>query len=107
METRTTTVERSQAGEIRRVTWIGLTMNVVLSVFKLVAGILGNSQAVTADAIHSLSDMSTDVAILVGVQYWNEPADSHHPYGHGKAESVVAKIIALILIVLGFKVAYY
>ncbi|MCP3901977.1 MAG: cation transporter, partial [Desulfobacteraceae bacterium] len=58
---------------------------------------LGNSQAVIADAVHSLSDTSTDFLILFGVKYWTAPPDSEHPYGHQKIESFVTILIGLIL----------
>ena len=69
--------------EVRRVTWIGLAVNLFLSAFKFVAGVLGHSQVVVADAVHSLSDSTTDIALLVGVSLpgQNRP-DESHPYGH-------------------------
>ena len=54
--------------EVKRITWIGLFVNLGLTALKFMGGILGNSQAVVADAVHSLSDMSTDLAILIGVR---------------------------------------
>jgi len=57
------------AAEVRRITWIGLIGNVAISALKFVVGIIGASQAVVADAVHSLSDMTTDIAILLGVRY--------------------------------------
>ena len=83
--------------EIRRVTWIGLGANIFLSIAKLIMGLWGNSQAVVADAVHSLSDTSSDIVILVGVRYWTAPADECHPFGHGKMESFVTLFIALLL----------
>lgn len=82
---------------IRRVTLIGMVVNVVLSALKFAGGIIGGSQAVVADAVHSLSDMTTDVAILVGVSIWGKPADDTHPYGHRRLEPMVTLGIGIVL----------
>ncbi len=89
--------DERQTCEVRRVTWVGLGVNTFLSVLKLVCGVLGNSQAVVADGVHSLSDGSTDVAILIGVRYWARPADADHPHGHRRIETVVTMGVGLIL----------
>ena len=59
--------------------------------YKFIIGFLGHSQAVVADAAHSLSDTSTDFIILFGVKYWTAPPDSEHPYGHQKIESFTTR----------------
>lgn len=82
---------------VSRITWVGLVVNVVLSIAKVAAGVYGNSRAVFADGIHSLSDLVTDIALLVGVHFWSAPADDNHPYGHGRLETVVTVCIGLIL----------
>ncbi len=86
---------------IRRVTWVGLVVNLALSALKLLLGIVGNSQALVADAVHSLSDVSTDLAILFGVRYWTAPADAEHPYGHARFETLVTNFIAIVMAVAG------
>ncbi len=83
---------------IQRVTWVGLLANLALAGLKFVGGILGHSQAVVADAVHSLSDMTTDIAILVGVKYWTRPADASHPHGHRRIETMVTLGIGLVLV---------
>jgi len=88
-----------QKVEISRVTWIGLFANLFLAALKFTGGFLGNSQAVVADAVHSLSDMTTDIAILVGVKYWTKPADEMHPHGHQRLETMVTFGIGLTLVV--------
>lgn len=98
-----------QAGSekiIQRVTWVGLLINLVLTAFKFAAGILGNSQAVVADAVHSLSDMSTDAAILIGVRHWNRPPDQRHPRGHQRIEMLVTIFIGLMLLVVAGGIVY-
>lgn len=83
--------------EIRKITLWGLILNVVISIIKLILGLLGNSQAVVADAIHSFSDTSTDLVILFGVKFWTAPPDKEHQFGHQKIESMITIIIGLLL----------
>jgi len=82
---------------VARVTWAGLAVNVALGMLKLLAGIAGASQALVADAVHSLSDLSTDIAVLVGVRYWSRPADEGHPHGHRRVETMITAFIAVVL----------
>lgn len=84
--------------KIRLVTLVGMISNLFLTFVKVVAGYAGNSQALITDGIHSLSDCSTDIALLVGVKYWNKPADKTHPYGHKRIETIVATFIGLFLV---------
>lgn len=85
------------AAEVRRITWAGLVVNVLLSLLKLGAGIWGHSQAVVADAVHGFSDTSSDAAVLIGVRYWSKPADKSHPHGHRRIETLVTVGIGLLL----------
>lgn len=80
-----------------RVTLWGTAANVLLVVFKFVAGIIGNSAAMVADAVHSLSDFLTDIIVLVFVRISAKPQDESHDYGHGKYETIASFIIALAL----------
>jgi len=89
-----------RAREVQRVTWIGLLVNVLLSALKLAGGLLGHSQAIVADAVHSLSDTTTDVAVLVGVRYWSQPPDERHPHGHQRIETLVTAGIGALLAVV-------
>jgi len=82
---------------IRKVTWIGLIVNIALAAIKFTTGIYGKSQAMVADAVHSLSDSTTDIAILIGANYWSQPPDEEHPYGHQRIETVVTIFIGLLL----------
>ena len=75
----------------------GTAANVALVVFKFVAGIVGNSAAMVADAVHSLSDFLTDIIVLVFVRISAKPQDESHDYGHGKYETIASFIIALAL----------
>jgi len=87
--------------EVRRVTFWGLAANLALAALKFVFGTLGASQALIADAVHSLSDSSTDLAVLIGAPYWSAPADSRHPYGHGRIETLITVLIGASLGAVG------
>jgi cation diffusion facilitator family transporter len=82
---------------VRRAGWVGLVCNLGLAAAKAAAGVLGHSQAVLADAVHSLSDVATDFAIILGVKFWSAPADENHPHGHGRIETLVTVVIGLAL----------
>ena len=83
--------------EIFKVTLVGSAANVLLTVFKFVAGIVGHSAAMTADAVHSLSDLLTDTVVLVFVRISGKPDDTGHDYGHGKYETLATTIIGIAL----------
>ena len=89
--------------DIYRVTLVGSVINVVLLLFKFVAGIIGHSAAMLADAVHSLSDFVTDVIVLVFIHISGKPQDKSHDYGHGKFETLAMTLIgvALLLVALG------
>lgn len=87
--------------EIVHITLWGSVVNVVLTVLKFVAGILGCSAAMIADAVHSLSDLLTDFVVLLFVKISNRPADNEHPYGHGKYETLATSIVAIALLAAG------
>ncbi len=83
--------------EIYKVTLMGSAVNVLLTVFKFVAGIAGHSAAMTADAVHSLSDLLTDAVVLFFVRISGKPEDSSHDYGHGKYETLATTVIGIAL----------
>lgn len=86
---------------IFRITWIGSVVNFLLLVFKFIAGILGHSSALVADAVHSLSDFITDIIVIVFVKISGKPEDADHRYGHGKYETLATALIGLALFVVG------
>ena len=86
---------------IYRITLIGTAVNAVLIVLKFIAGIIGRSSAMVADAVHSLSDFITDVIVLIMVHIAGKPRDKSHDYGHGKFETMATLIIGIILAVAG------
>ncbi|MFN4895910.1 MAG: cation diffusion facilitator family transporter [Pseudomonadota bacterium] len=77
---------------------LGIAVNLILAVVKGVAGVIGNSYALIADAIESASDVVTSVVIAFGFRMAGKPADANHPYGHGKFEPLSAAVVALILL---------
>ncbi|MCK9457181.1 MAG: cation diffusion facilitator family transporter, partial [Candidatus Riflebacteria bacterium] len=90
----------------KKVTLTGMFLNLLLAVSKVIAGFIGNSSSVIADGVHSLSDLSTDIAVLIGVKYWNEPPDAEHPYGHRRIESMISVFIAIALSIAGLMLGY-
>lgn len=92
--------------KIYQVTLAGGAVNVVLLVFKFVAGILGHSAAMVADAVHSLSDFLTDVIVMVFVHISGKPKDKSHDYGHGKYETLAMTIIGFALLAVAIGIVY-
>jgi cation diffusion facilitator family transporter len=93
--------KQSREQEIYRVTIIGSIVNLLLLIFKFVAGIFGRSSAMIADAVHSLSDFITDIIVILFVRISAKPADSTHGYGHGKFETLASAIIGCVLLGVG------
>ena len=96
----------SDAAEIRkrriyRVTLVGFAVNLVLSLAKLAAGVFGRSGAMVADAVHSFSDLATDVVVIVFARISAKPRDDGHDYGHGKYETLATILISMALGVVG------
>lgn len=94
---------KGEIGKVQRVTCVGMAVNVILAAAKAIAGFYCSSQALVADAVHSVSDMVTDLAVILGVRYWAAPADDEHPYGHGKIEALVTLFISLALVMVAFE----
>lgn len=86
-------------------TWVGIGVNVFLTIIKAIGGFLSGSRALLADALHSASDIVSSVVILFAVKIADRPPDDEHPYGHGKAENVASIIVALLLIVVGVEIS--
>lgn len=95
------TPDADAAAQTRRVTWAGVFVNIALSAAKFAAGVVGHSQALIADAVHSLSDLVTDFAVLFGLPFWSAPADDDHPYGHQRIETLVTMVIGGALLLVG------
>ena len=98
--------DRLRERKIYRVTVLGSIINVLLVALKFAFGILGCSSAMIADAVHSLSDLITDVVVIVFVKLSNKPQDSDHDYGHGKYETLATAFIGLALFAVGIMILY-
>lgn len=99
-------VTEQNTTEVRKVTIYGLILNAVLTVLKIIIGYFGNSASVIADGVHSLSDCSTDIAVIIGVKYWNKAPDNDHPYGHRRIEAMISTFIGLALAAVGIFLIY-
>ena len=97
----TDSVQREK--EITKVTLVGSVVNLVLTVFKILAGILGASAAMVADGIHSLSDLISDFVVIVFVRISSKGSDKEHDFGHGKFETFAAFIVSLMLFAVGIE----
>ena len=86
------------AQEGRTVTLVGALINLFLIIIKFLAGIFGHSQALVADAVHSLSDLFTDAIVLVGVKVGRKEPDERHPFGHARLETMASTIVGLALV---------
>lgn len=85
--------------------WVGIFTNLSLAILKGAVGFLSKSQALIADAANSASDVASSIAVLVGFRAAKLPPDRDHPYGHGKAESVAAIIVSVLVLLVGFEIS--
>ena len=92
--------------ETNRITLWGVAVNLVLAVIKIIGGVAGQSQALLADGIHSLSDLASDGMVLIAVKHAGEDADEDHPYGHARYETVATVALGLLLIAVAFGIGY-
>lgn len=104
-------MNQNQANENRyqqatRITWKGFLVNCILAVLKLAGGIIGRSAAMVADAVHSLSDLATDIVVILSFRVVRKPIDESHNFGHGKFETLSTTFIGLALSVVGGGIFY-
>lgn len=90
----------------RRVAWISVISNVILTLGKIIIGLIGKSDAVFADGIHSAADVFASMIVVLVIKISNKPADDEHPYGHGKAEVIVSEIIGILLFLVAIYIVY-
>jgi cation diffusion facilitator family transporter len=90
----------------KKIAWISVISNIILTLGKLIIGWYGNSDAVFADGIHSAADVFASVIVLLVIKIANKPADKEHPYGHGKAEVIVSGIVGILLFLVSIYVVY-
>ncbi|MFP4379542.1 MAG: cation diffusion facilitator family transporter [Candidatus Sumerlaeia bacterium] len=94
-------MDNKKPNPLVRITWYGALANVLLSATKIFAGYFSGSIAVVADGFHSLSDLISDVIVILGIMAAERPADADHPYGHGKFETLAAMGVSLMLVGVG------
>jgi len=92
--------------EARHVTLVGAVVDLLLGVAKIVVGFIGNSQALIADGVHSLSDLATDVIVLLAMKHGSRAADEEHPYGHGRIETLATVVLGVALLAVAIGIAY-
>jgi len=97
---------QTQNKQIMLVTIFGVVGNIILSVLKISVGYLAGSIALIADGIHSVSDMATDAAVLLGIHFGSRRPDEKHPYGHGRIETFAAAFVGVALAVVGAAMIY-
>ncbi len=95
------TQQRAQARDkaMRKTSVVGAIVNLVLTVVKIIFGIIGQSTALVADGVHSLADLSTDLMVWFAAKYSNQPADKDHPYGHARIETAFTVGLGVVLII--------
>lgn len=98
MKTATANDNHEAYQDKRRVTVVGAVINLVLAAAKVVFGVIGQSQALVADGIHSLSDLASDAMVLVAAKFGSQDADAEHPYGHARFETLATIGLGLLLL---------
>jgi cation diffusion facilitator family transporter len=99
----TTSPERYRVS--RRVALLAMSTNALLVIGQVIAGLIGHSQALVADAMHTLADLSTDLLVLYALKHSAKEADEEHPYGHARIETAVTLVLGVILLVVGLGIA--
>ncbi|MBZ3934863.1 cation diffusion facilitator family transporter [Methanimicrococcus blatticola] len=84
-----------------RVTIIGMAVNILLTIFKVIAGVIGNSAALIADGVHSLSDLLSDFVVIFSIRISAKPEDDSHNFGHKKIESLASVVVGVMLLLAG------
>ena len=97
---------KQRKAETNRITLWGVAVNFVLAIIKIVGGVFGQSQALLADGIHSLSDLASDGMVLIAVKHAGEDADEDHPYGHARYETLATVALGFLLIAVAVGIAY-
>lgn len=99
-------MNETRSKELQRGAWVGILANAALAIIKGVAGYVSGSRALIADAANSATDVAGSVAVLLGVRMAHTPPDEEHPYGHGKAETIAAIVVAVLIAGVGLEVGY-
>ena len=99
--------QKTEIKQIQKITIVGVLVNILLSIIKVIFGIKSHSQALLADGVHSISDLTTDAAIIIGAKFWTSPPDKKHPYGHGRIETIVNIFIGFTLCSVGIGIGWH
>jgi len=99
-------LKKSEQEICKQVSLITILGNIGLSIFKMIAGIYGKSQAMISDSVHSLSDVFSTIIVFVGIKISHHQADAKHPYGHERFENVASNILAVSLLIIGVFIGY-
>lgn len=92
------------AGKSMKAILAGVIINLLLAMVKGVAGVLGNSHALVADAVESVSDVFTSLVVFFAIQFARKGPDKEHPYGHGKAEPIAGAIVSVVLVIAALSI---
>lgn len=106
METKPALTTEDRFARAEKITWFGIVGNIALTAFKFLAGIIGRSQAMIADATESLSDLISTLAVLISFKISKKPKDADHPYGHGKAESIATAVVGIFIVLSGLYIIF-
>ena len=98
--------EKQFEKEAMKVSTVSIVVNVLLSLFKLLAGVIAHSGAMISDAIHSASDVFSTIIVMVGIHLAGRKSDKEHPYGHERMECVAAIVLATVLAVTGLGIGW-
>ena len=97
--------EENRKSASKRATIASIIVNILLSIGQISLGFIGNSQALIADGVHTLSDLSTDTLVLYAIWHGSKEADEDHPYGHGRIETAATVFLGLLLALVGVGIA--
>jgi len=92
--------------ESMKISIISIIVNVILSTFKFIAGIIGKSSAMISDSVHSLSDVVSTIIVIIGIKFSNKKSDKTHQYGHERFESIATLFLGIILLVTALGIGY-
>ena len=87
-----------------KVSFVGILVNLLLSIFKLLAGTIGKSGAMVSDSIHSASDVISSLIVIIGIKFAHKDADKEHQYGHERIECIASIVLSAILAVVGLEI---
>jgi len=94
------------APRVRKITWVGIGVNAVLSIVKILAGVFGASKALIADGVESGADIVTSLVLVVGSRFWSAPPDLNHPHGHRRIETIITLGIGVVVGVVGLSIVW-